>query len=153
MKAKVLVGVSVGCLMGCFRAPQPWRKTAPLRRPIKRSMNSNVPSKLVPSTFLKPFRGERGCPWYGPSARPGRHFATEPYVGLRYKRAFVRFFGLIFGHSWGIGKGPGWHLVWHLCETRKALDERHVWKTFADYPRGGAHANGVVLSTRRISAF
>ena len=29
IKAKVLVGVSVGCLMGCFRAPQPWRKTAP----------------------------------------------------------------------------------------------------------------------------
>ena len=38
IKAKVLVGVSVGCLMGCFRAPPPWRKTAPLKRPIKRSM-------------------------------------------------------------------------------------------------------------------
>ena len=38
IKAKVLVGVSVGCLMGCFRAPLPWRKTAPLKRPIKRSM-------------------------------------------------------------------------------------------------------------------
>ena len=34
----MLVGVSVGCLMGCFRAPPPWRKTAPLKRPIKRSM-------------------------------------------------------------------------------------------------------------------
>ena len=30
----VLVGISVGCLMGCFRAPRPWRKTAPLKRPI-----------------------------------------------------------------------------------------------------------------------
>ena len=40
IKAKVLVGVSVGCLMGCFRAPQPWRKTAPLKRPIKRSMRN-----------------------------------------------------------------------------------------------------------------
>ena len=39
IKAKVLVGVSVGCLMGCFRAPPPWRKTAPLKRPIKRSMS------------------------------------------------------------------------------------------------------------------
>ena len=39
IKAKVLVGVSVGCLMGCFRAPPPWRKTAPLKRPIKRSKN------------------------------------------------------------------------------------------------------------------
>ena len=40
IKAKVLVGVSVGCLMGCFRAPPPWRKTAPLKRPIKRSMTN-----------------------------------------------------------------------------------------------------------------
>ena len=38
IKAMVLVGVSVGSLMGCFRAPPPWRKTAPLKRPIKRSM-------------------------------------------------------------------------------------------------------------------
>ena len=38
IKATVLVGISVGCLMGCFRAPPPWRKTAPLKRPIKRSM-------------------------------------------------------------------------------------------------------------------
>ena len=42
IKAKVLVGVSeVGCLMGSFRAPHPWRKTAPLKRPIKRSMTSS----------------------------------------------------------------------------------------------------------------
>ena len=34
----VLVGISVGCLMGYFRAPPPWRKAAPLKRPIKRSM-------------------------------------------------------------------------------------------------------------------
>ena len=39
IKAMVLVGISVGCLMGCFRAPPPWRKTAPLKRPIKRSMS------------------------------------------------------------------------------------------------------------------
>ena len=39
INTKVLVGVSVGCLMGCFRAPPPWRKTAPLKRPIKRPMN------------------------------------------------------------------------------------------------------------------
>ena len=42
IKAKVLVGVSVGSLMGCFRAPPTWRKTAPLKRPIKGSMNWNV---------------------------------------------------------------------------------------------------------------
>ena len=38
IKAMVLVGISVGCLMGCFWAPKPCRKTAPLKRPIKRSM-------------------------------------------------------------------------------------------------------------------
>ena len=37
IKAMVLVGISVGCLMGCFLAPPPWRKTAPLKRPIKGS--------------------------------------------------------------------------------------------------------------------
>ena len=39
---KTLVGISVGCLMGCFRAPQPCRKTAPLKRPSKRSMISGM---------------------------------------------------------------------------------------------------------------
>ena len=43
IKAMVLVGISVGCLMGCFRSPPPWRKTAPLKRPIKRSMNNRAP--------------------------------------------------------------------------------------------------------------
>ena len=47
IKAKVLVGVSVGCLMGCFRAPPPWRKTAPLKRPIKRSMRAHSSQKLL----------------------------------------------------------------------------------------------------------
>ena len=42
IKAKVLVGVPVGCLMGCFRAPPPWRKRAPLKRPIKRSTTNAV---------------------------------------------------------------------------------------------------------------
>ena len=51
----------------------------------KRTLHSNMPSSLVPSTFSKHFRGERGCPWYGPSAHPGRHFATRT---LQYKRAF-----------------------------------------------------------------
>ena len=38
IKAMVLVGISVGCLMGCFRAPPPWQRTAPLKRPMKRFM-------------------------------------------------------------------------------------------------------------------
>ena len=41
----------------------------------------------------------------------------------------VRFFGLTFGHSWGVGEGQAWHLVRYLCELRKALHERHAWKT------------------------
>ena len=48
IKAKVLVGVSVGCLMGCFRPPPPWRKTAPLKRPIKRFMKKTF---LIESYF------------------------------------------------------------------------------------------------------
>ena len=32
IKAKVLVGVSVGCLMGCFRAPPPWRENGPSKK-------------------------------------------------------------------------------------------------------------------------
>ena len=35
----MLVGISVGCLIGCFRAPPPRRETAPLKRPILGSMN------------------------------------------------------------------------------------------------------------------
>ena len=59
IKAKVLVGVSVGCLMGCFRAPPPWRKTAPLKRPIKRS----IPFSVKTSDFIFP---------YNPHPRPSR---------------------------------------------------------------------------------
>ena len=51
IKAKVLVGVSVGSLMGCFRAPLPWRKTAPLKRPIKRSMSNSAFSRTKLSQF------------------------------------------------------------------------------------------------------
>ena len=46
IKAMVLVGISVGCLMGWFRAPPPWRKTAPLKRPIKRSTTTEQGFKL-----------------------------------------------------------------------------------------------------------
>ena len=38
IKTMVLVGISVDGLMGSFRAPPPCWKTAPLKRPIKRSM-------------------------------------------------------------------------------------------------------------------
>ena len=63
----------------------------------KRALHSNVPSNLVPSTFLKHFRRQRGCPWYGPSAPPGRHFAIRT---LGYKRAFGAGTRYFFGHFW-----------------------------------------------------
>ena len=51
IKGMVLVGISVGCLMGCFLAPPPWRKTPPLKRPIKGSMiSSNLPSPRILDT-------------------------------------------------------------------------------------------------------
>ena len=43
----MLVGVSAGCLMGCFRAPPPWQKTAHLKRPIKRSMTKARRTKIA----------------------------------------------------------------------------------------------------------
>ena len=47
IKAMVLVGISVGCLMLCFRAPRPWWKRAPLKRPIKRSMSKTLSCLFV----------------------------------------------------------------------------------------------------------
>ena len=57
----------------------------------RQNCSHNVSQKLKrirrfsESTSLKHFRWERGCPWYGPSAPPGRHF---PIRTLGYKRAF-----------------------------------------------------------------
>ena len=85
-----------------------------------------MPSNLVPSTFLKHFRGERGCPWYGPSAYPGRHVATKT---LRYKCAFrvgTRYASLDL-YSWGIGEGPAYDQdgTWY---STSAKPERHSTK-------------------------
>ena len=75
----------------------------------KRALHSNVPSNLVPGTFLKLFRGGKGLSL-------ARSLCT-PWEALRNKNPRrqtclwgwyqVRFFGLIFGHSWGNGEGPG----------------------------------------------
>ena len=35
IKAMIPVDMSVGCLMRCFRAPPPWRKTAPLKGQLR----------------------------------------------------------------------------------------------------------------------
>ena len=61
---------------------------------------------------FKTFSGERGCPWYGPSAPPGRHFAMRT---LGYKRAFgagtryasFGFFGAFLGQRGGTRVAPG----------------------------------------------
>ena len=77
IKAKVLVGVSVGCLMGCFRAPPPWRKTAPLKRPIKRSMIMDVHTE------------NRGRPHqkvrFPAAPVVGRNFLTRGHSGVRVR--------------------------------------------------------------------
>ena len=93
--------------------------------------------------------GERGCPWYGPSAHPQKHFATRT---LRYKRAFgahTRYasLDLFFGILGASGRGEGWRLVQYLCKTRRALHERHVWKTLTPQtspPDPSLHLGAVV---------
>ena len=62
-KGMVLVGISVGCLMGlmsCFRASPPSWTMAPLKRPIKRSIWEKVNPRVskqggggVPTFFGK----------------------------------------------------------------------------------------------------
>ena len=54
-------------------------------------------------------------PW---EALHGKNLATPMCLQGWYQ---VRFFGLIFGHSWGIGEGPGWHLVWYLSTKARLL--------------------------------
>ena len=93
----------------------------------KRALHSNVPSNLVPRTFLKHFQGERGCPWYGPSAPLGGTSQQEPYhtnmpSGLVASTLLWTYFWALMAHRGGT------NLVRYLCETRKALRERHVWK-------------------------
>ena len=65
IKAMVLVGISVGCLMGCFRTSPPWLKTAPLKRPIKRSMTKVLKARdascdvISSGVFLAVFFGRK----------------------------------------------------------------------------------------------
>ena len=76
IKAKVLVGVSVGCLMGCFRAPPPWRKTAPLKRPIISKQGST------------PTPWSRGLPENGRS-RPRKPFISRVFCAQRGSETMV----------------------------------------------------------------
>ena len=78
--------------------------------------------------FYKFFGGKGAVPGTVPLLR-NKNLRIQTCLRGWYQ---VRFFGLIFGHSWGNGEGPGWHLVRYLCETRKALHERHVWKPLKD---------------------
>ena len=51
IKAMVMVGISVVCWMGRFRAPPPWWKTASLKRPIKRPVFETMLSETVFDPF------------------------------------------------------------------------------------------------------
>ena len=128
-------GVSHPLLLGYHQTPgectPPCRNPALFlhefgaRTPRTRALHTNVPSNLVPSTFLKHFRWERGCPWYGPSAPPGRHFAIRT---LGYKRAFgagTRYasLGFILGILGATGRDQGG--TWY---GTSAKPERHFTK-------------------------
>ena len=99
INAMVLVGISVGCLMGCFRAPKPCRKTAPLKRPIKRSMNlclglkfSSEIDNFKSATHHTPF-----C-LAGNSEGQNLNFQTRLKFQARLKfKARLTFFNLKFG--------------------------------------------------------
>ena len=91
LKAKVLVGVSVGCLMGCFRAPPPWRKTAPQKRPIKRPMSKPLRWAKSPiasvqrtrSTLAGHSAGLRGTNTTPTNANRAIRIAVQRTQGLR----------------------------------------------------------------------
>ena len=90
IKAKVLVGVSVGCL-GCFRAPPPWRKTAPLKRPIKRSMNC---IRLCLKTFFRHarvFKMHRHAVYQCLKKPSPYFFDTLAFLKRAFRHACVRF--------------------------------------------------------------
>ena len=124
-------GADCMCLMAVrFSQDQLWGLPRLKSAFSKHALHSNMPSNLVPSTSLEHFRGERGFPWYGPCAQPGKHFATRT-LRTNVPSGLVpgTFLWTYFGAFLGIGEGPGWHLVRYLCETPKALHQRHVWKT------------------------
>ena len=121
IKAMVLVGISVGCLMGCFRAPQPCRKTAPLKRPIKRFMI------LTPRDAIR----KKGVQFGNPQAiHENRSIRANRFADSRksghLSAGFSRgVLGDMFGGgghaSWG-GGVLGWRLVrfsWGLWWSSK----------------------------------
>ena len=116
-----------------------------LQKPFKNP--SETPSQAPSETLHKPSDSlpgsggsvagaEMGRPWFGPSAHPGKRFAartcnTNVPFGLVPGNQ-VHFFGLILGILGASGRAEGWCLVRYLCKTRKALHERHIWKTLGD---------------------
>ena len=55
IKAMVLVGIAVSCLMGCFRAPPQRWTTAPLERPIEMSTIFSVCPCALLTAHLRGF--------------------------------------------------------------------------------------------------
>ena len=106
IKAMVLVGISAGCLMGCFRASRPWWKTAPLKRPIKRSMRHNLFWNRVAVSYLQIFCAalleETMRPLFGGSRSPSSPpipFTRAPELGEKEDLCpEVRF---LLGQGWG----------------------------------------------------
>ena len=101
IKAKVLVGISVGCLMGCCRATPPWRKTAPLKRPIKRSMRKQA--RFTFRTFVP--------------VCPREKFMNSPFSGLvcrgdSWHHFPVKNSGQSLKQCWGVwGRAQNWQFL------------------------------------------
>ena len=72
IKAMVLVGMSVGCLMGCFRASRPWWKTAPLTGWLRNRTGTgnrnrrNFPKPKAEPEPPEPFSWNRKRNWNRP---------------------------------------------------------------------------------------
>ena len=99
-------------------------------------LGANVPSGLVPSTFIFwPICGHSWGLVYGEGGVPGtvcttwealHMFFTErcPSGGTEHV-SFELFLGILRGP----GEGDGAPLVRYLCKTQKSLHGRHVWET------------------------
>ena len=111
----------------------------------KRALHSNVASSLVPSTFLKHFRGGKGLSLVRSLCKPWEALRNKKLAIQTCLRGWyqIRFFGFIFGHSWGIGGGRDQGGTWY---GTSAKPKRHFTKGM--FPK---NLFGLFLTFRVIS--
>ena len=77
--------------MGCFRSPPPWRKTAPLKRPIKRSMKNKVSfNDVLGGMFGDVGSGFAGYVSYGRQMPCDVKFLQETFRQTKPKKSQAR---------------------------------------------------------------